>query len=90
MKIQSFNYTKLNGATNYRVVAVLHEPSKALAGLDIDELDEVHQGEFAAAMNELNLDHQTKIEQLKAKYDIRKSYRVFLPERMTDITVEWI
>lgn len=90
MKLSIFKYTDSKGKISSRKVLVTKEPFQYLAGLDVTELDDESIAEFAAAYDDLLDEFQESIEQLKAVYDLKHSYRQFVPIRVEDALVEHI
>lgn len=83
-----FTYTKDDGKTSDRVLMVMEEPTDKYFGIDISELSEVEQGEFAAAFSKIMDDKAEAIWQLMYDFDVRRKFRYFIPSKMTDIVKE--
>jgi hypothetical protein len=88
MKIASFTYTKENGATSNRVVAVLAEARPTVLAIDITELEGVDQAEFDIELHAINERRDAEVAELLKKYDIVHNFRSFKPERMTNVTYD--
>ena len=88
MKIISFKYTKADGKTSNRVIALSNEPTTLYAGTDITSLDAEDQVSYA---NEVQLAKDMYLEMLKNinnTYDLNFNYRQFKPENMANIVTE--
>lgn len=90
MKIIEFTYTKPNGDVSQRVAVELAKPNKHMVALDLGELDDTQIGEFAAKYNELMLELEEKRQALYAEFDLKHRLRMFDPEKMTNVTAEFI
>jgi hypothetical protein len=84
----SFTYTKDDGKTSDRVLAVMNEPTDKYFGIDISELSEAEQGEFSAKFSTIMDDKAEAIWQLMNEYDVRRKFRSFIPSRMANIVKE--
>lgn len=90
MKVVEFTYTKANGDVSTRAVVETTKPTKFMSGLDISEMSPDNMLEFAKEYNELETKFAEARLALQTKYDIKHNYRQFDPERMTDVTSEFI
>lgn len=90
MKIINFTYTKANGNTSERVILPTVYPSKIYEGIDMSELTDEEIGQFVGEYNKAYDTFLAAVENLKADFDLRQSYRRFIPENMSDIEVDAI
>jgi len=84
----SFTYTKEDGKTSDRVVAVINEPTDKYFGIDISELSEAEQGEFYAKFSTIMDNKAEALGRLMYDYDVRRNFRSFSPSRMANIVKE--
>lgn len=90
MKTLSFKYTKDNGTTSERVLAVTVSPSTMYEGIDISELEPENMALFQEEIDSAYTEYLNKVTQAKDKFDLNHNYRRFDPKKMTDVTVEVI
>jgi len=88
MKIVTFNYSKANGETSSRVVAVTGEPSKFVSGNDITEMDPKLVQTYFDKVNQAKLKYLQEITAINDEFNVTK-FRQFLPENMTDILIAY-
>lgn len=89
MKIKEFTYTKPNGDVSKRTLVELVEPTEHVEGIDVSDLDMDSYAEFVTRLNQLEAEIYTKRMELYSEFDLSKSYRRFVPARMTNVTVEY-
>lgn len=89
MKIKEFTYTKPNGDVSERTLVELVSPTEHIEGIDVSELDMDSYAEFIPRLRQLEDEIYAKRMALYAEFDLSKSYRRFIPARMTDVTVEY-
>lgn len=88
MKTITFNYTKKDGSTSERTLAVMVEPHPATdkwAGIDISELDPVDGIAFVFRLDELHAKYMEDVKKLQAEFDLKHNYRQFLASGMSDV-----
>lgn len=90
MKIKSFTYTKPNGDVSQRHVMVTVEPTPNVEGIDVTVLTNDDFSEFVLAQRELETRQQAERQKLLQDFDLTRNYRKFSPERMSDVTVEFV
>lgn len=90
INVAMFTYAKDNGVRSERTVAVFHQPTKFLAGVDISELDEEAQGSYLAELSDLRQQHELALAALSLKHDLRSRYRQFAEEKITNLKTEHI
>jgi hypothetical protein len=88
MKTITFTYTKSDGNSTKRVLMPYTEPSKFYEGVDVSELSDNAQVEFATRMDEAYDKYLSEMTRIKAEFDLVHSYRRFAPDKMTEIVVE--
>ena len=89
MKIKEFTYTKPNGDVSKRTVVELVSPTEHVEGIDVSELDMDSYADFISKLNELEKEIYNMRSALYSEFDLSKSYRRFVPARMSDVTVEY-
>lgn len=90
MNILTFNYTKANGSTSDRVLAVMTKPNTMYEGIDISELDMESQARFADQLNAAYETYLAAITAIKASFDVTHNYRRFDPKKMQAVVSEEI
>lgn len=90
MKVIEFTYTKPNGDVSKRAVVEISKPSKFVTGIDISELDYDSMLEFAKKFNELETKFAEARAALQNEFDLKHNFRLFDPDRMTEVTAEFI
>lgn len=90
MKFMKFDYVDAKGRHTTRDVAVMYEASNNLFALDVAELDVHEQAQFAVEYNRLLEIHQEALDKLLMKHDLKNSMRYFVPNKMTNITTEYL
>jgi hypothetical protein len=88
MPILTFTYTKDTGEVSNRTLFALEQPGAKYFGIDMSELDLEDQVAFSVDMDKIEEEKQQKIKDLMAQYDIKHSFRTFLPSKMSDVTIE--
>jgi len=89
MKIKEFNYTKANGDVSTRTLVELVSPTAHVEGIDVSDMSLDSYAEFLPKLKQLEDELYTKRMALYAEFDLSKNYRRFVPDRMTDVTVEY-
>ncbi len=82
MNTLAFTYTKKDGSTSERVLAVNVKPSNFYAGTDISELSQEQQGEYINALAKLHDAYLTAVQSLNDHFDLNHRYRQFDPKLM--------
>lgn len=90
MSLKTFTYTKANGVASTRVVQVVRVANKNELAVDLSELNDEEQVSFAVAFKDLREDFDAKLRQLMQEYDVANNFRLFDPEKMTNVVVEEI
>lgn len=89
MKIKEFTYTKPDGGVSQRTLVELVSPSEFCEGVDVSELDMDSYAEFMQKLNALETEISEKRNELYAEFDLKHNYRRFVPQRMTNVTIEY-
>ncbi len=90
MKIQSFKYTDLKNHTTDRLVLVVGEPSTKVSAIDLSELGEFDQIEFALSYKKLYDQFLGQVKALQSAYDLNHRYRQFFEDKMDGVVTEEI
>ena len=90
MKIKEFTYTKPNGDVSQRAVVELVSPTEHMEGIDVTELDQDQYAIFIEQLRELEGEMYKRRLELYADFDLQHNYRRFLPQRMTNVTTEFV
>ena len=90
MKVVEFTYTNPDGDVSKRAVVESAKPSKFMSGIDISELDADTMLEFAAKFNAVETQIAELRQTLLNSFDLKHNFRLFDPERMTEVTAEFI
>lgn len=90
MKLIEFDYTKPSGEVSKRSIIELMKPTKHISGYDISEMDADTMLQAGARLNEIQLRHAEEMAAFAKEFDIKNNYRMFDPERMANITSEYI
>ena len=90
MKIKEFTYTKANGDMSQRTLVELVTPTDSIEGIDVSELDMDSYAEFIQQLKLLEDEIYARRMALYADFDLSKSYRKFIPSRMTNVTTEFV
>ena len=88
MKTISFKYTKSDGTSSYRVLAVTVSPNTMYEGIDMTSLEPMEMAMFAEDMDAAYTEYLNKITQIKDEFDLNHNYRRFAPDKMTNIVIE--
>lgn len=88
MNILTFNYTKANGSTSDRVLAVMTKPNTMYEGIDISDMDMESQALFADKVNDAYTTYLAALEAIKASFDVTHNYRRFDPKKMQAVVSE--
>ncbi len=88
MKTLSFKYTKSDGTSSNRVLAVMVSPNTMYEGIDMSSLEPVEMALFEEAMDAAYTEYLNKVTLIKDEYDLNHNYRRFDPSKMTDVVVE--
>jgi len=88
MKTLSFKYTKADGTSSNRVLAVMVSPNTMYEGIDMSSLEPVEMAMFEVAMDAAYTDYLNKVTFIKDEYDLNNNYRRFDPTKMTDVEIE--
>lgn len=88
MKILSFKYTKTDGTSSNRTLAVTVSPNTMYEGIDISELEPLEMALFEQQMDAAYTEYLNKVTSIKDEYDLNQNYRRFDPKKMTDIEIE--
>lgn len=87
--IKTFTYTKANGSVSQRTTVSIKEPYNMYQAIDVSELNEDDQTEFAVAFSKLRDAHNQAVAELMAKYDVTHNFRQFDPLKMTDVETHY-
>lgn len=90
MELRQFTYAKPNGNISPREVIITSKPSTNFAGYDVTSLPDLDFANMVSELNALQDKHKTELLLLMQKYDLTQSYRQFVPDRMTNMTVEHV
>jgi DNA topoisomerase VI subunit A len=90
MKLLEFTYTKADGSVSERAVIELVTPTKAIEGIDVSDMPEHEFAEFTAEFNLLKQTQHEATMAVLAKYDLKHNYRKFLPERMANVSADYV
>ena len=90
MKIKEFTYTKPNGEVSQRTLVELVSPTEHIEGIDVSELDMDTYAEFVRELKALEDSLYEQRMELYARFDLSHNYRRFVPQRMTNVTTEFI
>ena len=89
-KILTFNYTDSKGKKSLRTILVSSEPTDKVSGIDLSELEEVDQVNFALDYKVIHDEYIEKLEKLQGSYDCKFKYRQFFPAKMEDTTEDTV
>lgn len=90
MKTIAFKYTKKDQSTSNRVLLVMVEPKPAVdkyAGIDLSELDDDSQAEFAGRANEVHQRYIDDLKDLQSEFDVSDRYRQFFANQTSELQV---
>lgn len=90
MKVKEFTYTKPNGEVSQRTLVELVSPTEHIEGIDVSELDMDSYAEFVRELKALEDALYNKRMELYAQFDLAHNYRRFVPQRMTNVTTEFV
>ena len=90
MQLNSFTYTKADGATSKRVLVTIHSPTKFYSGTDISELSTEDQALYLVELDKLRSTYIEQVFQLNNKFDLNHRYREFDASKITDLKTETI
>lgn len=88
MKILNFTYTKESGETSNRVFMPIFVPTQNYFGVDLTELDDEQVVEFALEYESALQDFEMQVQKILAKHDLKRNYRNFNPNNMTDVETD--
>lgn len=88
MKTLSFKYTKADGTSSNRVLAVMVSPNTMYEGIDMSSLEPADMAMFAVDMDAAYTEYLNKVTLIKDEYDLNNNYRRFDPTKMTDVEIE--
>lgn len=89
MKTITFDYTKKDGSTSERTLAVMVEPKEAVdkyAGIDLSGISPEEGAEFVSLATQLYDAYLARLQTLQNDFDLKHSYRQFLASGMRNIT----
>jgi hypothetical protein len=90
MKVKEFTYTKPTGDVSQRTVIELVSPTEHIEGIDVSELDMDSYAQFVQELKALEGTLYTARMELYARFDLTHNYRRFVPQRMTNVTTEFV
>ena len=90
MKIKEFTYTKPNGDVSQRTLVELVWPTEHIEGIDVSELDMDTYAEFVQQLKMFEDAVYASRMKLYADFDLSHNYRRFVPQRMTNVTTEFV
>lgn len=85
MKIKTFNYQDLKGRESVRTCLILSEPQDKIMAIDISELDEVSQANFAVEYKALHNKFLESVKALENSYELYYRLRQFFPDQMMEL-----
>lgn len=83
--IKTFTYTKANGSVSERTTVSIKEPYNMYQAIDVSELSEDDQAEFAVKFNALRDAHNKAVTELMQQFDVTHNFRQFDPLKMADM-----
>lgn len=90
MKLVEFKYIKTSGDISHREIIELVTPTKFVEGIDVSGLYDDEFAEFTSEMSVLKKAQHEQTMALLDKYDLKHNYRRFIPENMSDVTIEYV
>jgi hypothetical protein len=90
VKIKEFTYTKPNGDVSQRTVVELVSPTEHIEGIDVSELDMDNYAQFVTELKALEDRLYNQRMALYSQFDLSHNYRRFVPQRMTNVTTEFV
>jgi hypothetical protein len=90
VKIKEFTYTKPNGDVSQRTVVELVSPTEHIEGIDVSELDMDSYAQFVTELKALEDRLYNQRMELYSQFDLAHNYRRFVPQRMTNVTTEFV
>jgi hypothetical protein len=90
MKVKEFTYTKANGDVSQRAVIELVSPTEHMEGIDVTDLDQDQYAVFTEQLRQLEGELYKRRLELYQDFDLQHNYRRFLPQRMTNVTTEFV
>ena len=90
MKIKEFTYTKPTGEVSQRTLVELVSPTEHIEGIDVSGLDMDSYAEFLKKLKQLEDTLYTQRTELYSEFDLQHNYRRFVPQRMTNVTTEFV
>jgi len=90
VKVKEFTYTKPNGEVSQRTLVELVSPTEHIEGIDVSELDMDSYAEFVRDLKSLEDTLYNQRMELYSRFDLAHNYRRFVPQRMTNVTTEFI
>ena len=87
MKIKTFNYLDLKGKQSVRTALVIQEPCEKIMAVDISELSEEDQVDFANQYKALRETFLSQVKALENSFELYYRLRQFFPDQM-DISEE--
>ena len=90
MNFMEFTYTKADGTTSKRAILPLLSPSKHIEGIDLTQLPENEFVQFCREFSALKSDHHNQVMEKLAKFDLTHNYRCFNPDKMSDVTSDYV
>jgi hypothetical protein len=90
MKVKEFTYTKPTGDVSQRTVIELVTPTEHIEGIDVSELDMDTYAQFVYELKALEDTLYAARMELYARFDLTHNYRRFVPQRMTNVTTEFV
>lgn len=88
MKLAKFEYTDTKGKTTQREVFVLGMPTNKLNGIDVSELSQEEQAVFSFEYDVLVEEFHKKVDELKARFDVKHNFRQFLETGIKNLEIE--
>lgn len=85
MKTLTFTYTKADGSTSERTLFAMVTPGNKYAGIDMTMMEPNEAAAFAQAAGEAYEEYLSKLEVLKAEFDVKHNYRQFLESGVSKI-----
>jgi hypothetical protein len=90
MKLVEFKYTKSDGSVSNRAVLELQAPNNYFEGIDVSQMPEEVFAEFSQLFSDMRRKHHEQTMQLLSDWDLKHNYRRFLPDKMADVSVDYV
>lgn len=88
MRFLTFDYTDTHGNPSSRKAIELSPPQKHHFCIDVGELEDQESVFLQLDLEQAEKEAKEKRDAILAKYDVKKNYRYFNPNNMTNIVEE--